>query len=236
MDFEFHCSCGKSHAVQPCQAGTSLLCSCGRKHVLPSLSKLRESSGLAAFEKSTADAVWAALNAGQFEMGDLCIECGAPTNKAHVVWAVCERSYRHISGGAQLAVAGIPVAETEVREEDRGRNVVVPLLIRLCETCASRFVIGWTGNVLRLMRWLLIAGGIGTLILALAWPIVRLSVPLRLSPILLAAAGLIYLTEWWLATRNQAILKSMICKIPVYCQLISEYPHAALALGKVDPS
>jgi hypothetical protein len=235
MEFEFHCSCGKSHAIATSQAGTTLTCVCGREHVLPSLSELRRSAGIPVFQKSTSDSVWDALNSGDIEFGDRCLQCGDATDDLHAVWAICERSYLHVSGGVQLAIGGlIPVAEKELHEEHRGRDVVVPLLMRMCKPCANRYMGGWLNNALRIIGWLFVAVALGIILLALARPVARIQVPLILSPPLLLAAVAMHVIKLWLESKSQAGLKATVCKVPDYERLLSEYPHAELAVARAE--
>jgi hypothetical protein len=235
MDLTFQCSCGKSHVIQPTQAGELLTCSCGLEQVLPSLSKLRASAGLTPFETSTPTAIWAALRSGELELGDSCVACSVPTQSVYAIWAVCERSYRHVSGGVQANIAFVvPVAEAEVREEHRGRDVIVPLPIRLCERCAGQIDRDWPGRLLATLRWLLIASGIVVLVLALAFPVLRVPVELRWSAYLLAVAFVVFVAEYAYTAKRQAMLKSLVGKVPAFSSLIREYPHAELALAKAE--
>jgi uncharacterized membrane protein YqjE len=182
---------------------------------------------------NTADSIWATLTGGDLDLGELCLGCGAPTTHACAVWAMCERSYSHVSGGAQLSIGGIPVAESEAREEVRGRNVVVPLPIRLCESCAQQLLPGRIASLLEVVGFLLAIVTIGIVFLALLWPFFRLTVPLTWSLYALAAAVLIWLIRWRIDSRCAFLMRATASKVAAYKKLLDEYPDANLAIGAV---
>ncbi len=224
MEFSFICPCGRTHAVSANQAGAELLCDCGVTSIVPPLGELRKASGLAAYDASVSDSLRHQFAVGELDIGDSCVECGKATNGVLPVEAVCEQSCIHGSGGAELTIFGIPVARTEGRAEERGRDTTVPLPIRMCSDCVMRMFRPRLMNVLRLARGLSLILVVAILVLEYAEPLLPFTVLGRLSLVPVGFVVLLWLIETFFSSGNHAKLKAAVRKVAPYEELLCEHP------------
>ena len=94
MDFQVPCECGQTLAVTMTDAGSSKLCGCGRLVSIPSLSQLRQLSGLSAYEACPADEIQRMVADGTWELTKNCSHCGNHTDSIIYLHGVCEEAWR----------------------------------------------------------------------------------------------------------------------------------------------
>jgi hypothetical protein len=91
MEYHVSCQCGKRIPVKTEEAGTTIRCDCGRSVQVPSLSKLRTTSGLDAYESGAIDTIKRMLAEGALPWGETCAESGRPTKDLIQLVVQCER-------------------------------------------------------------------------------------------------------------------------------------------------
>lgn len=79
MGYSLGCPCGRVFEVQAGQAGSKLHCPCGAEVQVPSVSKLRELAGKAAYEVGTIDVIQGMLKRGELPAGKVCAVSGKAT-------------------------------------------------------------------------------------------------------------------------------------------------------------
>ncbi|MBI1324440.1 hypothetical protein GC170_14820 [bacterium] len=79
MGFALNCTCGRSFDVQAGQAGSTLKCQCGAEVQVPSVSKLREMAGKAAYEVGVIDQINGMIDRGELPAGGVCAVSGSKT-------------------------------------------------------------------------------------------------------------------------------------------------------------
>jgi hypothetical protein len=79
MRYLLDCPCGRKLPVNRSQAGETVACECGSEIRVPSLSKLRELSGIAPYESSTLDTIQGMVERGELPAGETCALSGSPT-------------------------------------------------------------------------------------------------------------------------------------------------------------
>ncbi len=77
--FHLQCGCGRLVGVRASQAGMNVTCDCGAEIAVPSLSKLRELSGIDPYESGTMDTIRRMIKRGELPAGDVCAFSGEPT-------------------------------------------------------------------------------------------------------------------------------------------------------------
>ncbi len=80
MGYALNCSCGRSFDVQTGQAGSTLKCHCGADVRVPSVSKLRELAGKAAYEVGVIDRIGGMIDRGELPTGGVCAVSGKSTS------------------------------------------------------------------------------------------------------------------------------------------------------------
>ena len=96
--FWLDCPCGRKVGVRSSQAGSRLTCDCGSEIRVPSLSKLRELSGIGAYESSTVDTIQGMVERGELPEGDVCTVSGEPTRDVLILWIVVPRAFENQEG------------------------------------------------------------------------------------------------------------------------------------------
>jgi hypothetical protein len=91
--YSLDCSCGRRIEVGPSQAGTKLTCECGAEVAVPSLSKLRASTGADPYEVSTADTIRRMIAEGELPAGDVCELSGKPTEDVLELFVLVTREF-----------------------------------------------------------------------------------------------------------------------------------------------
>jgi len=227
MDFPVRCECGRLVPVPEAAAGATHPCECGRTLAVPSLSELKRQCGLPAFSPPANLLIPHLIAAGDLPP-PACLACGAPGERTVGAVAECERSWE--SGGGRgwwvaLFLLG-PLWALLLRRgggETLGHDLYVPVGFRLCGRC--RRPAPRTGLILalRVLKFVALAVGVGLAF----W-----SLPVGAA---VFAAGLLL---WWAeaaARRDaQAAVKRLLRKVPVYAQLLREYPEARVVWEEPD--
>lgn len=235
--FQVRCErCDKPHTVSAKQAGGSIHCSCGSDVAVPSLSQLRRTAGLGAYEKSVSERLLQLVFDDQLPTHHGCICCGDPRADRQNLVAVCERSYRKSEGGGAVAgsIGGIPFffpLPGDATGEEVGRNVTVPLVFDICSSC-------WRSSR---------RGGLWSITsIYVAIGATALSATSFAMWVMLPLAGYEAVPIWWtwvgiciallslasyvvsFSTSPLRALKKRLCKEPIYRELFKEYPDAEL--------
>jgi hypothetical protein len=214
---------------------------------VPALSKLRQQAGLAAFEKSTSESILEMVSDGRLPPGRGCVGCGTFCDERSLV-AICERASLRTSGsqgewgGGFIAgiVGGLPIflplgswSEGEVREEQSGREIVVPIPIHICEQCWGQATRRGRNSVL---RHVVTAIAVTTAVLVVLWA-TEPFIALRISPVwiavALAALILSGLVKRRYTAESAAAVKFLLSKVQVYRDLCQEYPDAEIVEGQL---
>jgi hypothetical protein len=139
-------------------------------------------------------------------------------------------------------IAGIPFfvplgggrSDGEVTEEQLGRDVVVPVPVRICESCWEEV----RGNrASALLRTGTLAFGIAAAVMFLLWftePILGFGVPISWAVSCFGGALVFWIVRHWYCSRSTIALKSLLQKTPVYRDLCDEYPDLEIVAGRVD--
>jgi hypothetical protein len=81
----------------------TIRCDCGSEIRVPSLSSLRELSGIAPYESSVLDTIQGMVERGELPEGEVCAFCGEPTLDTLGVHVVVPRAFEQVEGlGAWL--------------------------------------------------------------------------------------------------------------------------------------
>jgi hypothetical protein len=100
MQYLLDCPCGRKVPVQRSQAGENVTCECGSEFRVPSLSKLRELSGIAPYESSVLDTIQGMVERGELPAGDVCALSGTPTRDTLDVSVVVPIAFQGREGPA----------------------------------------------------------------------------------------------------------------------------------------
>jgi hypothetical protein len=230
MSLGVYCECGVCCAVEEEDAGHSVICPCGRTVVVPLLDEFRERPHLlsaATLERR----IRRLLAEGELPDTDACRGCGNEDARIVKVVAACERRSVHTSGGPSFLFIPLPwgflwaTMREETRVELRGRNTDIPTPISLCPACHRG---------LRRPSRPLDGLALGLLLLAVIVLIfvVFNGYPLFLIGIGAAVVGMI-LVPWrrsraW--KRWDEAVKGLLRKVPVYRQVLEDYPHATIII------
>jgi hypothetical protein len=160
MKYHVLCGCGKSLPVKTEEAGTTIRCDCGESVTVPSLSKLRSTVGLGAYESGAIDTILRMLDEGILPWGETCAESGRPTRDVLPLHVQCERIHAPADNTKVILLALLvtPLALLGLRKDQReavGRDtsVVVPLrLSRAYHRSLSRWGGGSQRRLQRLLR------------------------------------------------------------------------------------
>ena len=238
------CEC---HAVIPVPDGADgpLKCGCGRFVVLPSPEEFEGKSVLlsaATLERR----IQRLVDAEQLPPDHECAWCGAPESEPADLRLVWERSWSRTSGGAKsivpkaflllLLLALTPIIifpflfifllrPEEEGVEILGRDTTVSVPVCACEACSQ--------SLCQPPR------SVAGIVLAVLADIGLASVIATISPIVGAVVGLVLLlvllvgVAWRRSSaekQRQRRIKDRLAQVPVYAQLLREYPHAIALL------
>lgn len=225
MEFHVECECGAQIPVTEGQSGTLVTCTCGRENAVPGLGELRRLAGLPTYQASTADVIGRMLAAGELPPGEACAKCERPTDEVLGTMAECELASMGIRGGKQSAavmlfgwIGALLVPDTQ-KTTHEGKSLAVRVPIRLCRNCRRATRTTTSVLVCRVAKWPLAAAGLMLLVLGDYWSILFFAVALA-----------VWLIERALANREQRALKKLLRQVPVYDQLLEEYPDATVVV------
>jgi hypothetical protein len=153
-----------------------------------------------------------------------CSDCGGDADQALIAVAECEKAWT--KGRNSLAlVATLPfgvltawLASEFEGGEERGTNVIVQLPLRICPRCRRR------------LRHSFPWARLGAITLIIVGLIVLLSEPLW-GIVLLIIAGFVALCDHFMKRNRQTQIKRVLCREPIYEQLLKEYPDARVLLS-----
>jgi hypothetical protein len=164
------------------------------------------------------------------EAGELpppaCVGCGDVGEETVPASAECERAWE--SGGGRgwwvafflFGLLGALLLRARGEGRTYGRNLYVPVTFRLCGRCRCPSPRTGLFLFLRVLKFGLLVVGAA---LTFAEPV--LGAPLVVAGVLL----------WWVetATRRgrQAAIKRLLRRVPVYRQLLGDYPDAIIVWG-----
>ncbi len=151
MEFCVPCECGQKLRVGVCDAGSTKACQFGRNLLIPSLSTLRETAGLDAYEICPSAEINQAVAQGTWVLSGNCSHCDCGTDSAVWLHGVCEQ--RWLESGSDSGLDAFPilsmifgglVGSILVRSmnipsarygKEMGRDVSFKAPFRLCESC-----------------------------------------------------------------------------------------------------
>ena len=223
MEFHVSCECGQDITVAASAAGTVRSCPCGRVVRVPALSELKRQAGLPAYNPSAALLIEHMLADRELPGTAMCVCCNDTTEDTIEVSAECEKVWiRGPNDGASLVVAfflvGIWAFLLRQRDtQEFGRTLILRLPVRLCAKCQRTALRKWPGRDYRVLGISLAVPGLVLLVFSAVW-----------GGLLVIGSFLI----WWLSVaataRRQAAIKDIVQRVPIYEQLLREYPHANL--------
>ncbi len=94
MGYALHCTCGESFEVQAGQAGSTIKCPCGAEVRVPSVSKLRELAGKAAYESGVIDTIHGMIERGDLPAGKVCAVSGKSTDDVMEIYVHAEKFHK----------------------------------------------------------------------------------------------------------------------------------------------
>jgi hypothetical protein len=231
MDLGVYCECGRCLPVAEDDVGSSLTCPCGRRVIVPLLDEFRDRPFLLS-AASLERRVQRMIAEGELPSTDGCIRCGEGRAAQEVnVTLECERYTARAHGGQRflifpsLWVGWLWVAWWREEEwvEIRGRDTDVPTPICLCAECRRQF-----RGPARPVSLLLAA-----LLLAVSGLVGYFDV---MAGVGLGAVGLVLL-GWQrrrASNRRQRALKGLLRKVPVYRQVLENYPQAVVLVPQEE--
>jgi hypothetical protein len=181
------------------------------------------------------------IAAGELPPTGCCVRCGEG-NTAEVVPVEleCERYTARAYGGERFLVLPLfPLLlwvrwQEEERVEIHGRDTDVPAPVCLCQRCRLHFRrrSGWAD--LGLAALVLALGGVAALVMVQGGVAVAFAWATGLG---VAVAGVVGLAFWrWLAFRSrQRQLKHVLCRVPVYRQVLARYRQAVVVVPPEGP-
>lgn len=226
MDFHVRCECGHDVAVSASTAGTTCSCSCGRTVRVPSLSELKRQAGLPAYSPPAVLVIEHMLAEGKLPCTATCAGCDDTTGEVIDAIAECEK-VRTSEPNDDLTFFAIAfvffgffwtfLLSFLRRQQDTrefGRTLTLRLPIRLCSNC-QRKVFRKPRLNFRVLGTGLAVLGLALMVFWTAW-----------GGLLLAGSVLV----WWQGSitgaRQQAAIKNVLQRVPVYENLLRDYPHA----------
>jgi hypothetical protein len=139
MEYHVTCRCGKQLPVKTEEAGTTIRCACGESVPVPSLSKLRKTAGLGAYESGTIDTIRRMLEHGELPWGETCAESGRPTDDIVQFSVQCEQIHVAKDRAGLVFWVGLIfgpfwllLAARSKDRENHGRETVVEIPLRVC--------------------------------------------------------------------------------------------------------
>jgi hypothetical protein len=219
MELGVYCECDQRLPVTESDAGSSIQCSCGRNVVVPLLDEFRVRPVLLS-AVSLERRVQRLIAERELPITDACAGCGEGEGVQAVnVELECERSWAITSGGPRFLITPwFWVAwEEEKRTEVPGRDTVIRAPIGVCPECRQRF-----RRPNRLV-YLMVAVALLGAGLVLAY----VHVLIRIGSMAVALAALYWQSRraW---KRRQRAIKDLLRNVPVYRQLLAQYPYATV--------
>jgi hypothetical protein len=160
---------------------------------------------------------------GELPLGKVCLACGQATDEVVETVAECERLWTQergktsVVGLAWIFHLPLPLITHQTEERILSRGGSVPVPIRLCKSC-----LGTLGPSL-----LLSLSGPLAVLFALTGGLL-LFVDLWLGAAFLTGAVLSGCVRSLVRRRRQAAIKGFLKQIPLYGQLLDEYPDARI--------
>jgi hypothetical protein len=223
MDFHLDCECGASLRVTESAAGASLPCACGRTLQVPPLSEMRRQAGKPAYQARARLVIERMVADGELPPRT-CVACGSTPAGVVDIVTECEKEWTRATGPSRtigflfLGLWAFFLREQEERVLAHKVSVWTPLTF--CSVCRRGLRSGPLLPLLRILKFVFLAATP----LALVWGVAWCALPL-------AAATL----SWWLegVARNthQGALKHALQHVPIYGQLLEEYPQAEVVVN-----
>lgn len=230
MDYPVQCQCGAVRLVPEERAGTSLRCPCGSTIAVPDLADLRSGAGARMGPPTPEKTIVNGVDSGRLPP-EHCATCGSAATKLLQYEAICEKSFVGSSGtngfveclliGFGWLVGGMVGAAfaTVPREEQTmlGRDLVVPVPIRLCHSCGIYRVPGHSH-----VMALLLAGVAFVLACFLAFRDGLFALGA------LAAAVILLMVGVNRARARRDSLIALLSHVQPYAELFERFPDAAV--------
>jgi hypothetical protein len=223
------CECGRALPV-PADGRGPLVCSCGKRVVVPPPEEFQGRSVV--LSAATAERrLRRLLAAGELPPMGACTACGLWDNLRVVdLWLDCERSRVRTSGGSGFLVIPLPYFlyirwwEEEQRVEFVGRDTALPTPLCFCPHCAQELPCLRGADLAAVAAVI----ALGALVGYFAW-VAGLVVGLVGLAAVLWRRG----RRW---VRWQRGLKALIRKVPMYGQMLDEYPFARVVVPAGGPA
>ena len=228
MSFSVRCQCGKTIPVSETDAGALLECTCGEVVQVPALSELRRQAGLPAYTASAADQIAYMLAHRELPQPQ-CAGCGMLTEETVDASVDCEKTWTKdpsvlthvfvalVSPWIWAIWSGQQMYRQEGREFGRGLTVYLPL--RLCSACREAIRPSIWLRVSRPCKWAFLVLGVG---IVLFYDIRGLY--------LVAGAAVPWAMERSMKNARQAVIHRFFMRVPIYQQLLEEYPKAEIVI------
>jgi hypothetical protein len=211
--------------VTETDAGSKLLCPCGFTVIVPLLEEF-ENRPVLLSAATVPRRIRRLIAEGELPGTTGCLQCHDTKTRGIINVAVeCEKMRTRVSGGDRFYLFPVIIGWLWIyREEEQwveliGQDTTWSLPICLCPDCYRQ--LGPLRNRLYLLG--------AALLVAFSVPLIYLHVVLGVT---LGLVSLLVL--FWLrsraAKRQQNRLKNLLQRVPVYGQLLKQYPHAVLVL------
>ncbi|HEY1189684.1 MAG TPA: hypothetical protein VGE74_18700 [Gemmata sp.] len=177
--------------------------------------------------------------AGRLPPGHECVGCGSRRAAALDVRIACETAENRVTGGFRfLIIPGLfwMIWREEERLEILGRDNTVRAPINSCSRCAEEFIEPRPSSLDYLLAAVAIVAFV--VLAALSATAVAAFGPIALvvmAVCLFAIPGVLLVVMWRAraaAARWQWGCKEVLSGVPVYKQLLREYPHAVVLLAR----
>lgn len=225
MNFSVPCECGKAMTISEGLAGAQVSCGCGRLVNVPSLTQLRTDAGLRPVEVPLNVEIDWLVQSGELPTA-LCIGCHAMGADVVEIYAACERIYVQKSGGVGWGLIILTVvlsggrlfAWTEEEAVEHGRETVVRVPCRVCDSCRHQLLPPTAKWLPRLATMFLVLGLVGLFIAHWALPAA-----------LFLGWLLIGLRIGNQRTQQQRQLKKAMSVVPIYEKLFAKFPGTVVS-------
>jgi hypothetical protein len=169
------------------------------------------------------------LQAGELPPGE-CIFCGHRNANLIPFFAVCERQYvkerKGASVGFSIGPIFVPMESEEGSVEHHGRDLVVPVPIRVCEPCRDMIPSLASGRGMRIVA----AVGLGLSVLCL------ILVPWTLAVAMTVLSVALFVASRILPAIRQKSLRTVLARVSAYAELFDKYPDAAIIKATSKPN
>jgi hypothetical protein len=151
MNYSVTCGCGKEHAVEATQAGSTLKCVCGRSIAVPLLSKLRIAAGENAVPLNTIETIREMIRRGELPNGEVCPHSGRRADSTVYFRVQCERMWVRGNESANIGLMvvyflllgwiAVFVASQKSRPvEELGRDTSLELPLRVSSEVSAKII------------------------------------------------------------------------------------------------